>query len=378
MTAAGFSPAEYERRWSDVLSRIEREGLDAITVTARQNLEYLTGHDAGGAYAAPYFLVIAPGREHVFIVRRYDERSVADDLAVPHELRTYFGRGDAIDVWAKTLRSLKLERARLGLELDLWGLAPMDVRRLEAMLPELRVRDASRLVTSAAEVKSSEEIAAMRRAAEATDLAAEAFYAALNEGVTELEAGAAVERAIAEAGAEDRGFALLFGERTALPHGRRTANRLGRGDVAFIEVGAHHLSYAAGLCRTAVLGRHPEAEALHAVAEDATAAGVEALRPGVLASEVHQAVHDVVAAAGRERTFRQRTGYSIGIDWYQRGYASLEPSSARVIEPGMAFHLPRILFDESGRFGVGTSETVVVGANGPEVLSRLPNGLRLI
>jgi Xaa-Pro dipeptidase len=74
----------------------------------------------------------------------------------------------------------------------------------------------------------------------------------------------------------------------------------------------------------------------------------------------------------------QRTGYAIGLNWYVRGYMSLEPGAHEPIEASMTFHTPRILFDERERFGVGTSETVLVTDHGTEIMSRLPGTLRLV
>ena len=60
--------------------------------------------------------------------------------------------------------------------------------------------------------------------------------------------------------------------------------------------------------------------------------------------------------------------------WSDRGNLSLEPGSVDVLAPGMTFHMPIILF-ESGQYGVGVSETVLVTEQGCEALSGLPSGI---
>lgn len=377
IAAQAFSDEEYDRRWSATEQQLADWGVDAVTVTAPTHIQWLTGHDAGGSYAAPYFLIVAPGQSRRFIVRRYDERTVRDS-SISIELVTYYGRFDCVDVWADQLREMGLHRGRLGLELDCWGLAPADVARLEALLPELTIVDTSRLILNVCEVKSSEEIEAMRAAAAVTDVAVEAFWNNVVEGRTELDSYLAIQDAIRSAGCANNAFTLLFGANTALPHGYPTENALRRGEVAFIEVGASRHGYTAGICRTAVLGRHPRAEELHRIAEEATAATISALRPGMIARDVHAVAQSVVDGAGRGATMRQRTGYGIGINWYDRGYLSLDPGSEQVIAENVTIHMPRILFDESGEFGVGTSETVLVTAEGAEPLGRTPGTLRLV
>jgi Xaa-Pro aminopeptidase len=377
-----LSTAEYERRWRRVREELAGHGMDALAVTTRTHIQFLTGHDGAGAYAAPYFLLVrAEAEPPPFIVRRYDETNIRNDLRIAVDLETYFGRADAVETFARRLRALGLGSARLGLELDWWGLAPADVRRLEAALPDLTIVDGSAAVSAVAEIHSEEEIAVMRRAAELTDVAIDAFWDSVAEGITETQAVRAIEEAVTAAGGEGfegRPFTLLFGGRTALPHGYATDNALGRGDVAFTEVSGFCEGFAAGVCRTAVLGRHPRAEELHAIAEEATDATIEALRPGAIAHDVHAAAFDVVKRAGREDTMLQRAGYAIGLEWYDRGYMSLEPEADGVVTTGMTFHIPRILFDESGEFGVGTSDTVLVTDGGPEVLSRRSRSLKLV
>ena len=71
-----FTQAEYDRRWEAVLKRIDDYGIDAVISTFGGNHEYLTGHGAMGSYAAPYYLIIAPGKPRSYVVREFDERTV--------------------------------------------------------------------------------------------------------------------------------------------------------------------------------------------------------------------------------------------------------------------------------------------------------------
>jgi len=368
-----FERAEYARRQHAVLDRLAEAGLDAIAVTARSHQEYLGGYDGSGDYFGPFPLILAPDREPTYVVRRYDEDAVRA-ASVIDDIVPYTHLADLPATWAATLRRLGLADARLGLELDAWSLAPADVARLQTELPGLTIIDAGRLVPRVAAVKSDPEIAVMRRAMVLAERAVEAFERGLTSGATERSVARAVVDAIEEGGGSASISALLFGQRTALPHGQPSAGSLAAGQPAFIEIGAEVDGYVAGLCRTGIVGTHPEAEALYAVAEAALAAGLGAIRPGTTAGAVDVAVRGVIATRGRSDTFRHRAGYQIGLMWNDRGNLSLEPGSDDVLVPGMTLHLPVILF-ETGRFGVGVSETVLVTDDGAEVLSRRPRGL---
>jgi Xaa-Pro dipeptidase len=371
-----FGRDEYARRWQAVLDRLPDASLDAIAVTARSHQEYLGGYDGNGDYFGPFPLILAPGHEPAYVVRRYDADAVRA-ASVIDDIVPYTHLGELPAAWAATLRRLGLERARLGVELDAWSLAPADVARLQAALPDLEIVDAGRLVPRVAAVKSAAELEVMRRAAALADRAVEAFEHGLADGATERAVARDVVDAIEDGGGGAVISALLFGGRTALPHGQPAAHRLARGDMAFIEIGAEVGGYVAGLCRTGMLGDHPDAEALYAVADEALEAGIAAARPGATAGDVDAAVRGVIERHGRAATFRHRAGYQIGLMWNDRGNVSLEPGSEDVLVPGMTLHLPVILF-EQGRFGVGASETVLVTDAGAEALTGRPRRLHRV
>jgi Xaa-Pro dipeptidase len=367
-TGAPFPPEEYARRQAAVLARVTTAGLDAIAVTAHSHLEYLSGYDGAGGYFGPFPLILAPGCPATYVVRRYDEDAVRAGSVVT-EIIPYTHLADAPRVWADALRRLGLGRARLGLELDAWNLAPADVARLQAELPDLTIVDASRLVARVAAVKSPPEIEVMRRAMTLTEAAVDEFRAGIADGASELAVKDRIAAAVQRAGGSTIVSALLFGHRTALPHGQPSDHRLRRDEPAFIEVGAEVDGYVAGLCRTAVLGRHAGAERLHAVALEALEAGLAAIRPGARAGDIDAACRASIERAGRASAFRHRAGYQIGLMWNDRGNLSLEPDAEDAIEPWMTLHLPIILF-ERGEYGVGVSETVLVTGDGHEVLGR--------
>jgi len=373
-TSVPFPREEYARRQQQVLAAVDRAGLDALAVTAYGHNQYLSGYDGYAGYFSPFPLIMAPGRAPIYIVRAYDEDAVRAESCI-EEIVPYTQQGDLPTVWAGVLRRCGMAHGRIGLELGCWNLAPADVSGLQAQLPELHIVDATRLVPSVAAVKSDLEIDAMRGSMAITDLAIRTFHQSLRVGVTESEVAAAIEAAVYTVrGKLNPSYSLLFGPRTRLPHGRPADYPLSTNQPAFTEIGGSKHGYAAGLCRSAVLGRDPEAESLHALAEQALDAAIDAIKPGVTAGEVDAAARRVIERSGQRETFRHRAGYQTGINWSERGNLSLEPNSADVLKVGMTLHLPIILFKE-GRFGVGCSENVLVTDRGAEILSSTPHTL---
>ena len=244
--------------------------------------------------------------------------------------------------------------------------------RLEAELPELKIVDATKVVSTVAAVKSEVEIETMRRAwVHPSGHRDDELIAA--GGITEAEVAEAMKSAVLNAGAAwMREFTLLFGPRTSLPHGLPTSYALQQNQPVFTETGGWANGYAGSICRSAVLGSHAGAESLHALAEEALEAAIGAIRPGARTGDVDAACRGVIEKSGRPEVFKHRTGYQNGIMWSDRGNLSLEPDSGDVLAPGMTFHMPIILF-ESGQYGVGVSETVWDGP-GLRGAERLPRG----
>ena len=373
LTGTPFPREEYEGRQRRVLMAMEQAGLDGLAVTAEGHQQYLGGYDGYGGYFAPFPLVLAPGKPPTYVVRKYDEDAARAESCIS-EIVSYTQQGDFASVLAGVLRKFGLERGRVGLELGCWNLAPADVTALQTELPDLTIVDATRLVASVAAVKTARELETMRQSMALTDIAVQTFQHSLRDGVTELEVSQAVDSAITAAGGSLRRYTLLFGARTRLPHGRPATHPLHRNEPAFTELAGVQNGYAAGLCRSAVLGRHTGAEALHGLAEEALEAGLAAIKAGVSAGEVDAAVRKVIERAGRPEVFRHRAGYQTGINWSERGNLSLEPSSRDVLEAGMTLHLPIILF-QPREYGLGCSENVLVTETGAEILSKTPRTL---
>ncbi|TGQ96264.1 aminopeptidase P family protein, partial [Mesorhizobium sp. M1C.F.Ca.ET.204.01.1.1] len=118
---------------------------------------------------------------------------------------------EAGKVCAEVMRSLGLDRGRVGMELDLFGMTARDAMELQELLPNIEVVDVSRLILTVADIKSAEEIAVMRKAMKGTEAGVAAFVDVLREGVSELEAAAIVQAAVESTGVDATLFGILFG-----------------------------------------------------------------------------------------------------------------------------------------------------------------------
>ncbi|MFB9984532.1 M24 family metallopeptidase [Mesorhizobium kowhaii] len=374
LTGTPFPKTEYERRQKKVVETMERTGLDALVVTDHAHLQYLSGYNGRGGYFAPFLLIFVPGKQPTYVVREYEVASVRAESCI-EEIIPYTQQNEFPKVSADVLRKYGVHCKRVGFELCCWHVAPADVGAIQAQLPDLKVIDATRLVASVAAVKSDLELALVRKLMVMTDAAVRTFQTSLRAGATETEVAAAIGDEIEKGGgALARGLTLVFGERTRLPHGSPADFPIRDGEPAMFEGGAMKDGYAIGVVRSAVLGRHPETEALHDVSVEALEAAIAAIKPGITAHEVDAATRKVIEKSGRQHIFRHRTGYQTGINWSERGSLSLEPDAKDVLQAGMTLHMPIILFSENG-YLIGASEHVLVTDSGAEILSQTPHTL---
>ncbi|MCK1518800.1 Xaa-Pro peptidase family protein [Bradyrhizobium sp. 17] len=372
-----FPRAEYERRQQKVLEAVTGAHLDGLLVTALGHARYLTGYYGGGSYFGPFPLILAPGRPPTYVVREYEAQTVRSYSCVD-EIVTYTQERDFARVCGDVLRRYGLHSKRIGLELRCWNVTPSDVYKLEAELPGMTVIDATELVGSVAAIKSELELDAMRHAMAMTEVAVSSFQETLRIGVTEAETSAAMQAAVKRAGGEElRVVSLVFGERTRLAHGLPADHPISLNEPAVTEIGGVKFGYAAGLVRTAVVGRHSEVESLLALSNEVLDTAINMIKPGVAAEEVDQTVRKMIERSGHPLAFRNKAGYQTGIHWSERGDMDIVPGVKDILKPWMTVHMPIMLFGRKGHI-IGCSDHLLVTECGAKSLSSTPRTLHRI
>ena len=376
-----FEPSEFERRLAGVRRLMAERGLRGLVTHTPENIYYLTGYQTAGYYMYQALIVPEAGSP-LLLVRRIEENNVLGASWVQRR-RVY---QDTDDVAAETYRALSdlgLAQGPLGLEKESWFLTIGQYERLLRLLGAgAEVVDASGLVERMRVVKSPAEVACIRRAAEAAAAGMRAGFEALAAGRTENDVAIAMHQGVIGAGGEYMSLPVFVasGPRAQLSHVTWEGRRLEPGDPLLFELSGVVRRYSAALMRSAYLGADPPQRLRHmaATAQEALAAAIEAVRPGVPAEEIDRVNQAVYRRHGYE--LGKRTGYSIGInfppDWGE-GYAlSLKPGESRLLEPGMVFHIPCTV-RLAGQPTIATSETVLVTATGREVLTSFPGELHL-
>jgi Xaa-Pro aminopeptidase len=208
------------------------------------------------------------------------------------------------------------------------------------------------------------------------DRAMQAGFAAIKEGVTELEIGEAINKHFISEGAKPQFCIVGSGPNGAFPHHHTGDRKVEYGDAVLIDIGGRKGTFPSDMTRMSVLGEPPEGYLeIHAIVERAVQAAMSAAKPGVMAKEVDAAARNVITEAGYGDYFVHRTGHGLGIDIHEPPY--ITATSEVILDEGMVFSIEPGIYLQ-GRFGVRLEEIVILRADGPEILSELTRELNII
>ncbi|MBI3291510.1 MAG: aminopeptidase P family protein, partial [Elusimicrobia bacterium] len=187
------------------------------------------------------------------------------------------------------------------------------------------------------EVKEPGEIGAVREAGRIAVLGVEHLRRHyLQPGIRECELAAEFERFIRQHGASKASFDIIVaaGPNSAFPHYITGDRIVQKNDVVLFDVGCVVHGYCSDLTRTVFLGTiPPQLRKINQIVERAQAAGMAAVRSGVLASQVDRAARKVISQAGYGPQFIHSTGHGVGIEIHESPFVS--PTGRTVLQPGM-------------------------------------------
>jgi Xaa-Pro dipeptidase len=372
-----FEHAEFAARVDRVRAEMAKRALDTLILTSPENLYYLTGYSTP-AYYATQALILPLSKDPVMLVyaSEVDNVTYGSWLGEP---ASYGPNDDPMTVLAETIRAHALAEGRIGIETLSWFLPIGRYRELErALNRELTAADG--LAEACRAIKSISEVKYIRRAADIASAAMDAVLDTIAPGVSENDIAATIYARSLELGGEYPGSPpyVSVGGRVCKPHASWAGRQIQASDQVYVELSACVARYSAALMRTFVVGDAVAPELLEL--EGAIAAGlsrvIAEMRPGMTSSAVDALCRDVVASGGF--TYPHETGYSIGVcyppGWNETHVFNLKPEDERPLREMMVLHLvPHTIIRGVGT--IGLSETVLVKANGCEVLTSFPRRL---
>ena len=358
----------HSQRRDRLAALLAADGLDAVVVSDLVNVRYLAGFT--GSNAA--LLVFADGASVLATDGRY--RTQAAHQAPDLDLVIERACGPHL-----VARAVAGGASRIGFESHV-----VTVDGFTALSEQLSggaelVRAPGRVEALRA-VKDAGEIALLRLACEAADAALSDLVDAggLRPGRTERAVARQLESLMLDHGADGPSFETIVaaGPNSAVPHHRPTDAELAAGDFVKIDFGALVGGYHSDMTRTFVLGE-PESwqQEVYQLVRTAQRAGRRALVAGAALCEVDAAARRVIEDAGYGDCFGHGLGHGVGLQIHEApgigaaATGTLPAGAVVTVEPGV--YLP-------GRGGVRIEDTLVVGEEYPDLLTRFPKELTVI
>jgi Xaa-Pro dipeptidase len=222
-------------------------------------------------------------------------------------------------------------------------------------------------------IKSTAEIALMKKANEITSAAIQFGITQLNEGMTQHELSGVIAKAQQKLGGGNPDALVLFGTSSAFPHGSRQPQTLQKGNIVLMDCGCTVEGYTSDITRTIVFGAAPtqRQQEIWNLEQRAQLAGFNAAKPGAACEGVDTAARKVITDAGFGPGYKlpglpHRTGHGIGMDGHEWAY--MVKGNKQPLQPGMCFSVePTIAIP--GEFGVRLEDCAYMTEKGPEWFS---------
>jgi Xaa-Pro aminopeptidase len=353
----------HAERLAELGRRLDGLGVDALLVTSRANIRYLTGFGGTNGVA-----LVRPDAATFLTDFRYTER--AAPLEEFMEVRQV--ARDVMKAACDHLAELAPDASRVGFESAHMTVAQH--QRLVAAAPAEPVATTG-AVERLREVKDPGEQEAVRRSAALIQPVLERVAATGLVGRTEREVAWSIEEAFHDLGAEGLSFPPIVAAHGhgAQPHAEPGDDLIGPDTLVTIDLGCVLDGYCSDCTRTFATGDLPPrlAEA-YAVCLEAQLAAMEGIRPGLEGPAADAIARDIIAAAGFGEHFGHPLGHGVGLEVHEDprlsavSSATLEPGMVVTVEPGI--YLP-------GLGGVRIEDLVIVTENGCERLTGYPKEL---
>lgn len=385
---ACFEPSEYLWRLTKVKQRMSEDGVDVLLATNPSNMCYLTGYDGWSFYVHQLVIIAMDHPEPIWVGRGMDANGAkattylndANIYGYPDHYVQSTAR-HPMEYVADLIREKGWAKKTIGVEMDTYYFTAACYLSLQHKLPNARFKDTTTLVNWIRVIKSPMEIEFMNRAARIIEKVMQVGIDAINPGVRQCDAVAAIYQAQIS-GHQDHGGdytaicpMLPTGRGTSTPHLTWSDEPYVPGEATILELAGCYRRYHCPMARTVHLGRPPKKLIdMSKVIIEGLNNALESAQPGVTCEEVEAVWRKTINKYGI--TKESRIGYSTGLnyppDWGENTL-SLRPGDRTVLQPNMTIHMiPGIWMDD---WGIEISECFMITDTGAQCFAEFPQQL---
>ena len=347
--------------------RVAAEGLDGIVAVSPENVTYVSGFVVPSQslmrWRHAICIVTADGR--ISMVAIDMEANTVKAHAGIADLRVYREfTEDPMDKLAEALKDLKLDGAKLGIEMEF--LPAKDFANLQKNLPAVKWVEADGILNQARQVKTANEMALLRSLSKLTDKAIGDTLRQAKVGTSEMELAGLLLSGLFAGGAENYKLMIIAsGERSQFPNVGPTERKLRAGDLIRMEIFGQKNGYLAGVCRTAVVGQPTaEQEKIWANLIECKYLVMDMIRPGTSCKEIYQKFLKKFGELGLEPI--SFVAHGIGLHLHEEPYMGRYGDA--IVEAGMVGAFEPLVYIP-GRFGLQNKDMFSVTEAGCDLLS---------
>ncbi|HTM11017.1 MAG TPA: Xaa-Pro peptidase family protein [Verrucomicrobiae bacterium] len=376
MAESPFPEQEYGERYRRAQALMQKDGLDALVVSEKNNYWYFTGLLS---YQLDHIqrpqICILPQRGKPLLLIYGNDKAKAKALPWVGEVRDYVDVPFPREMIAECIKEMGLGEAKLGFELGDDQRLGFPVNYLSALteaLPKAEIRDGTAALTEMRILKSAREIEFMRKACDISVKAYDRCLPQLKPGMTRREVADRLFISMIEEGAHPRhpGFLMLNAST------RYDDRRYEKGDRMVADFGACYEGYYGDVTRQAIFGAPTdEHKRDHEINCDVIDRCFESMKLGGAIAEVSRVANRELLKRGYQAVESpKRIGHGIGMSRAEP--PSLNEVEAEVYRSGMVLALePKV---RSATSAVHLEEDILITERGAEFLTTGRRDLRVI
>jgi Xaa-Pro aminopeptidase len=334
------------------------EGLDALLVFGLPNIRYLCGFTGTDG-------VLYVGKdETVFLTdSRYFEQ--AEKQVNSDRVICYKNKVVAVGDLLKDLSA-----NRVGFDAEV--VAVSLYQQLQLLSDTLVWQPITEQLSALRGIKSVEEITLLKESADLNYRAFNAVLPTIKTGMSEREISLALEFELKRLGGEENAFDFIVasGARGALPHGVASHKILENRELVTIDFGTRVGGYHSDETVTFAIGTvERKLRQIFDIVLEAHDSAIKAVRPGLAIADLDAVARNHIIANGFGEYFGHGLGHGVGLEIHE--YPGVSSRSEVTLAEGMVITIePGIYLPEVG--GVRIEDTVVVTADGYEILTSIP------
>ena len=360
-------------KYVEIQNYLKQQQIDAVFITTPDNVFYVSGFKSN-----PHERLLG-----VMIFKEAEPFLICPQMEVPDAKAAGWayetiGHADTQNAWEVVADAVH----KRGIKLNTLAIekSHLTVERLESLqyfFPEAKYAGFDDQMNAMRVIKSEDELANMRIAAQLADYAIEVGCREIAEGKTEMEILTTIENAIKDKGCNmSFDTMVLSGPKTASPHGTPGDRKIQKGDMILFDLGVIYNGYCSDITRTVAFGEPSEAQKdIYNAVRGANEAAIAAVKPGVRAMDLDKIARDVITEAGYGEYFTHRLGHGLGISVHE--FPSVTGTNKLTLKEGMVFTIEPGVY-KADVTGVRVEDDVVVTKDGVEVLTKFSKELIIL